>query len=139
MEQPLQPSLEERFTLEIEPGALLNIGRLATGGERSVQTIAGGTFDNGVKRHPVLAGSETMLSRADGVTTVDAVYFVSIDDAVIRLVGTGFAVRDATFEGARMSLVFEVDQNGAESGLADRAFVAERPSGSNRLRIALIA
>jgi len=135
------PGLEEafRFHMDFNPTAL--VGRLATGGQRAILPLIGGRIEGDKLNARLISGSETHLSRRDGVTTIEAVYLVEAEDgSIIRIVGTGCRAegRSGDFDGARMTIMFEVDEGSAHSWLATRAFVAERPSDSDLLTIAQI-
>jgi len=117
------------------------VGKLATGGRRTILPLAGGHIEGERLRARLVSGSETHLSRLDGVTTIEAVYVMEAEDgSFIRIIGTGCRAegRSEGFDGARMTIVFEVDDGSAHSWLATRAFVAERRGDAALLTIAQI-
>jgi hypothetical protein len=74
------------------------------------------------------------------VSVVEAVYLVRTEHgSVLRLIGTGYDVDADGFAGTRMTIVVEVDEEGEFGWLSTRAFVAERPPGSDVFAIALVA
>jgi len=66
-------------------------------GQRRVIPITGGTFHGPRMRGQVVAnGADWNLSRADGVSSVDAAYYLKTDDQVlIRVVNRGIGSRGA--------------------------------------------
>lgn len=133
------PGLEQAFTFELDFAPALEIGRLATGGVRAVHPVTGGTMQGLGLAGTVIGGSETLLSRKDGITVVEAAYLVAMaDGGVIRVLGTGYLTQDAGFDGMRLSLAFEADEGAPQAWLATRAFIGERPAGSAILDIAQI-
>ncbi|RIV88158.1 DUF3237 domain-containing protein [Aurantiacibacter xanthus] len=133
------PGLELAFHLEQQFGEPMELGRLATGGLRSMRTVTGGTISGARLNGRVVSGSETCLTRMDQVTTIETVYVIRSDDgAIIRIIGTGNACAKNAFDGIRLTLVFEADEASPHAWLATRAFVAERERGSDVLSIAQI-
>lgn len=133
------PGLEEAFRFHMEFGLSAEVGRLATGGRRSILPLVAGRVEGERLQARLLSGSETHLSRLDGVTTIEAVYVVQAEDgSVIRILGTGCRAERSGFDGVRMTIVFEVDEGAAHAWLATRAFVAERATGADTLTIAQI-
>lgn len=132
------PQLEEAFRLKLTFGEMLLIGRLATGGERRVLPVAAGSIAGERLKGRVVSGGETELARRDGVTTVEISYLVRSDDGtLIRLFGNGVHA-DGTFAGLRTTISFEVDESSPHAWLATRAFIAERPQGSDTMLITQI-
>jgi hypothetical protein len=134
------PALEPAFTLSAVLGEATVIGRLATGGVREYRAVCGGRFTGPGAEGDLLTGGETWLRRSDGVSVVEAVYLVRTEHgSVLRLIGTGYDVDADGFAGTRMTIVVEVDEEGEFGWLSTRAFVAERPAGSDVFVIALVA
>lgn len=130
------PGLSEVFKLRLVLGNEYAIGRLATGGQRIVVPVQSGVIQSADLDATITSGSETCLTRKDGVTTVEAVYLLSTaDGATVRMIGTGMKAAGSGFDGIRMTIVFEVDEVCAHAWLATRAFVAERAEGSDTLTI----
>lgn len=120
------PGLAERFRLRLAFAAAIDIGRLATGGRRVYRAASGGSFAGDGIDGDVIGGGETMLERPDGVGVIEANYLVrTADGALLRLIGTGYRTSAGDFIGTRMSLVFEVDEDGPHARLSTRAYVAE--------------
>lgn len=135
------PGLKEAFRFHMDFGPSVGVGRLATGGQRTILPLTGGHIEGEKLTARLISGSETHLSRLDGVTTIEAVYLVDAGDgSFIRIIGTGCRAEDQSkgFDGVRMTIVFEVDEGSAHSWLATRAFVAERPGDAALLTIAQI-
>ncbi|MPT49223.1 MAG: DUF3237 domain-containing protein [Sphingobium sp.] len=133
------PGLEEAFRLNLTFADMMQVGKLATGGRRAVAPVTGGQLNGERLSANVLSGSETRLTRLDGVTTIEAVYLIAAENAsLIRIIGTGMDVREGGYDGVRMSIVFEVDDASPHSWLATRAFIAERARGSDTLIIVQI-
>jgi len=133
------PALEDAFVLDIEPGPELAIGRLATGGVRSVRAVQRGSFAGSGIKGALVSGTETMLARRDGVTVIEASYILLMaDGSPVRILGTGYVAEGEGFDGTRMTLTFEVHEGSPCAWLANRAFIAERPAGATALRIAQI-
>jgi hypothetical protein len=133
------PALEDAIVLRFELGPPLTLGRLATGGVRSMVSAVGGTVEGAAGTGIVAGGRETRLTRADGVTTIDATYLlVMADGAPVRLIGTGYVTDSPDFQGTRMTISFEVDENSPRAWLATRIFLGERPAGTAVLHVAKV-
>ncbi|MXO66439.1 DUF3237 family protein [Altericroceibacterium endophyticum] len=133
------PGLKPVFTLDQQFGETIDLGRLATGGLRSMRMVTGGTIAGEQLNGHILSGSETYLTRKDQVTTIETVYVMrSDDDVIIRVIGTGNSSAKNDFDGIRLTLVFEVDEASPRAWLATRAFVAERKRDSASLSIVQI-
>ena len=130
------PTLLAGFTLTVVPGETTEIGRLATGGRRVLRSYSGGSFAGDRLHGRLIGGSEVLLHRPDGVTTIEANFYVkTAAGEAVRLIGTGYATGDGPFVGTRMTIVFEADEDGACGWLTTRAFVGERSDGSDVLTI----
>lgn len=133
------PRLEDSLMLRLELGPQLTLGRLATGGLRTMMLIAGGSVEGAAGTGIVGGGRETRLKRADGVTVVDIIcLLVMLDGAAVRLFGTGYLTETPEFAGTRMSISFEVDESSPRSWLATRCFLGERAAGTSVLNIAMV-
>jgi hypothetical protein len=131
------PSLADAFTLRLEPGAAVDVGALAIGGRRTQRSVSAGMFSGRALEGQIVAASETVLTRADGVGVVEASYLIRLEDgAALRLLGVGYLTEDGPFEGLRLTLAFEADEGGPHAWLARRVFVGERSAGEDALRIA---
>ncbi|MBN8817455.1 MAG: DUF3237 family protein [Sphingomonas sp.] len=132
------PQLREAFRLTLSFGKAALIGRLATGGERRVSLVTAGSITGERLNGEVISGSEIELARGDGVTTLEISYLVRANDGtLIRLMGNGVRAR-SSFAGIRTTISFEVDENSSHAWLATRAFIAERPEGSDTIVITQI-
>ncbi len=130
------PDLVQAFDLVLEHGSVAIVGAIATGGVRSHHPITGGSFSGEGLSGTVTGGSETWLDRADGVTMVEANYYITFaDGAVARCFGQGYRTAGAS---TRLALLFEAAEDGSVAGLATRAFLGERVEGSTRLVISRI-
>lgn len=131
------PALADAFTLTLEPDSRIEVGALAIGGRRELRRAASGAFAGRGLDGAVIAASETILHRPDGVGAVEASYLIRLHDgAAVRLLGVGRLTEDGAFAGLRMTLAFEVDEAGPHAWLARRVFVGERPAGELALNIA---
>jgi hypothetical protein len=131
------PALADAFVLTVTPAETMVVGTLATGGVREHRPAAGGEFAGRGIAGNILSGGETLLRRPDGVAVLEANYLIAAEEGeIIRLVGTGYATGDGSFVGTRMTIMFEVDEQGRHAALSTRAYVGERSSGSDALRIA---
>lgn len=127
------PKLEEAFELHLAFHPPLEVGRLATGGQRTIRLIGSGTVKGEQLRGVVVSGSETMLTRLDQVTTAEVAYLLQADDGtIVRVSGTGCSSTRNDFTGIRLALTCEVAESSEHAWLATRAFVAERADGSDR-------
>ncbi|MCW2388805.1 hypothetical protein M2333_001851 [Sphingobium sp. B11D3B] len=114
----------------------VTVGEIATGGQRSYVSIGGGTFVGEGLEGRLVGGSEMHLLRADGVTVVEASYYVAFSDgSFARCFGNGYRTRAPDFEGLRLALLFEAAEDGGVAHLARLAFVAEQAEGSPVLNI----
>lgn len=133
------PALEDALLLSLELGPTLTLGRLATGGVRTMQGVVGGTVEGSAGIGIVAGGRETHLARADGVTQIDANYLLVMNEGTpIRILGTGYVTQGNGFSGTRMIFSFEVDEASAHAWLATRTFIGERPAGTSAFQIAQI-
>jgi len=133
------PALEDALVLYLEFGPPLTLGRLATGGVRSLMTVVGGSVDGSAGSGIIAGGRETRLTRADGVTVIDAIYLlVMLDGAAVRLFGTGYLTETPEFAGTRMSISFEVDESSPRAWLATQCFLGERATGTAVLNVAKV-
>jgi hypothetical protein len=133
------PGLAPAFTLRLDPAGGARIGQLATGGVREHRAFSGGRLQGERLSGDLLPdhSGETWLRRTDGVAAVEAAYLVRTGEGqVLRLLGTGYATGTGDFAGVRMTIVIEVDEAGPHAWASRRAFVAERPAGSDALQIA---
>lgn len=129
------PGLTHAFDMKVERGDPVDIGLTATGGKRSQVSVTGGSFIGGGLNGTLVGGSELMLERADGVTVVEANYYIAFaNGAAARCFGTGYR----TAGGMRLSLLFEAAEGGPVAELATRAFLAEWPDGAGVTTIARI-
>lgn len=129
------PSLAAAFELEICHGAEWGIGDLATGGQRWVRQLVAGRLSGRGLAGGLETGTETWLSRRDGVRVVEMATVIRPDHGgPIRMTGTGVSGLDR--RGAlRMNVVFEVAEGSPHDWLATRVFIAERRNGETRLSI----
>lgn len=133
------PGFAQAFDMIVEHGASMVVGVIATGGERRYRPVIGGTFAGEGLSGQLTGGGDTLLERADGVTMVEASYYISFaDGAVARCFGTGYRTPDGPFVGTRLSLLFEVAEDSSVAALATRAFVGEQADGSPLLSISRI-
>ncbi len=133
------PGLAEAFIMTPERGAPVVVGEIATGGRRSHAPVTGGRFVGEGLSGVLVGGSEMLLERADGVTVVEASYYIAFaDGAVARCFGTGYRTAGQPFAGTRLSLLFEAAENGSLAALATRAFIAEQPEGGDAMTICRI-
>ncbi|HWW66151.1 MAG TPA: DUF3237 family protein [Sphingomonadaceae bacterium] len=133
------PALAERFLLEVAVTTPIVVGTLATGGVREYHAACDGRLHGEGLEGTVIGGGETLLRRPDGIGVLEANFLVqTADGAILRIIGTGYRTQEGPFTGTRMTIVFEVDEAGPHAPLSTRAYVAERPSGSDRYTIAEI-
>jgi len=133
------PALEDALVLRLELSPPLTLGRLATGGVRSLMTVVGGNVEGSAGSGIIAGGRESWLTRADGVTVVDVIYLlVMLDGAAVRLFGTGYLTEPPEFAGTRMSMSFEVDESSPRAWLATHCFLGERASGTSVLNVAVV-
>lgn len=129
------PALEPAFSLLVKRGDPVDVGLTATGGRRVMVPVTGGVLNGEDLAGRLTGGGETLLVRADGVTEVEANYYVTFaDGASARAFGKGY-VTVAPFEGMRLSLLFEAAEDGPVTHLATRAFLAEQHAGATVLEI----
>ena len=130
------PGLTPVFDMMVERGAPLVVGDIATGGRRSHVPVTGGTFTGLGLSGRLTGGGETLLERADGVTAIEASYYIAFTDgAVARCFGTGYRTAET---GMRLALLFEAAEECSVAELATRAFLAEQAPGSALLSISRI-
>ncbi|OJW59806.1 MAG: hypothetical protein BGO57_04995 [Sphingomonadales bacterium 63-6] len=129
------PGLVAAFTLETAFGPTLDVGKLPIGGERSHWPVSGGRFHGEGLEAQVKGGAETRFARADGVTVVEASYYIEAEGTLARAFGTGYLTTDGEFQGTRLTLLFEAEADGPLAHLAGAAYVAERPAGAAALAI----
>lgn len=133
------PGFAHAFDMTMERADPVTVGDIATGGRRIYVPLAGGLFEGEGLSGRLVTGGEMLLQRADGVTVVEASYYIAFaDGAVARCFGNGYRTRDGDFAGMRLSLLFEAAEGGSVAALATRAFVAEQPDGSATLSISRI-
>lgn len=133
------PGLAQAFAMAVERGKPVEIGQLAGGGSRAYHPVAGGRFAGEGLDGRLVGGGETLLARADGVTVVEAVYYIEgAPGWTARAFGSGYRTFDGDFVGTRLTLLFETDGNGPVADLATRAFVAEQLPGAPAMTIARI-
>jgi len=125
--------------MEVERGKPVEVGQLAIGGRRSHIPVIGGRFTGEGMTGRLVGGGETLFARADGVTVVEAVYYIeSAAGWLARAFGNGYRTTDGDFIGTRMTLLFEADQDGPLAHLAASAFLAEQLPGSPLVSISRI-
>jgi hypothetical protein len=104
------PTLEHVMTVRANIDALVSMGKTPTG-ERRVVPITGGTFEGaGLKGTIMPGGEDWQLVRGDGVTELDARYWLLTDDGVIVRVSNQVLAVPPQGEGkryARSSVRFE--------------------------------
>ena len=133
------PALEDALVLRLELGPPLMLGRLDTGGARSLLMVVGGSVEGAAGNGIVTGGRESLLTRGDGVTVIDVIYqLVMLDGTVVRLFGAGYGTEAPEFAGTRMSISFEVAESSPRAWLATRCFLGERPAGTSVLHIAQV-
>jgi len=125
------PGLAAAFTLRVRHAEPLQIGRLSTGGSREYQPVLSGMFSGRGVEGRILSGGEMRLCRPDAVTVVEADYLIAVDDAAVRLIGTGYETADGPFVGTRMTMAFEADEGGPHAWLCTRVFLAERATAGD--------
>lgn len=126
-----EPGLAHAFDMRVERGPPVEVGLIATGGRRRQVPVTGGSFVGGGLAGTLVGGAETLLERADGVTMVEASYYIAFaGGAVARCFGNGYLTRRDGFAGTRLALLFEAEEGGPVAELATRAFLAEQPEGA---------
>ncbi|WP_054530674.1 DUF3237 family protein [Erythrobacter sp. SG61-1L] len=133
------PALVPAFTLDVEFGPVLNVGQLPIGGARSHWPVSGGRLHGEGLDARLAGGSETRFARADGITVVEASYYIEAEGACARAFGTGYLTTHGDFTGTRLTLLFEAEADSPLARLAGAAYVAERASGGTTLAIHRIA
>ncbi len=127
-----EPAFEPAFEMRIDFGDTHHVGHIATGGARSCRPVAGGAFAGEGFSGSLVGGSETLLHRADGVTSVEAEYYIAfVGGDVVHAFGKGYEVLHNGSRDLRCTLLFEADEQGALAALATRAFIAERREGAS--------
>ncbi|HWU03739.1 MAG TPA: DUF3237 family protein [Novosphingobium sp.] len=150
------PGLEQAFTLILDRAPPVDIGATGNGGARSHVALRGGTFawqDTGGQDAggqgvggqgwtgegtilQVVAGSETLMRRADGVCTVEAQYLLRGETgACLRLFGTGHRLTQGDFAGLRLALLVEAAEDGPFAPLATRVYLGEQAEGAPAMTI----
>ncbi len=130
------PSLLPAFELLLDYASPCDVGEIATGGFRRYLSAIGGTFEGEGLAGKVSGGGETHLTRADGVTVVEASYYIAFaDGAVARCFGTGYQPEGGA---KRLTLLFEAAETGSVAALATRAFIGEQLPGQPLLAISRI-
>jgi hypothetical protein len=130
------PGLVPAFEMLMELGVPVEIGALAIGGRRVHVPVKGGIVTGEDLTGALVGGAEMLLERADGVTVVEASYYVrSADGAAVRLFGQGYR----TAGGTRLGLLAEAAAGGPLARLASVAFVAEALPGEARLAVMRIS
>lgn len=133
------PRLAHAFDMSLERGESIDVGDLAIGGRRVYVPINGGSFLGEGLAATVVGGSETLFERGDGVTVVEAVFYIrSAAGWNARAFGNGYRTTGGDFSGTRLGLLFEADQDGPLSHLTALAFIAEQPAGSQLYSISRI-
>lgn len=130
------PGISEAFEMAIERGATIDVGHLGIGGRRTYRPASGGWFRGGAISAFVAGGGEMLFERQSGPAVVEASYYIMTSSgASARLFGNGYEGRAADFDGLRLSLLIEADEQGPLAHLSQTAFVAEQASGSAVLTI----
>ncbi|NBC37434.1 DUF3237 family protein [Novosphingobium sp. FSY-8] len=129
------PFLTPAYRLWLDRAAPATIGTIATGGLRRITTMRDGHLSGDGLDARLVSGSETELTRANGLTIVEASYVLDCGGTLLRAFGTGFRKSAEDFSGLRLSLLFEAAQDGPLAHLATRAFVAEQADGDDTLSI----
>lgn len=125
------PGLAPAFELAVERGAAVDIGALAIGGRRVQVPVTGGTA-SGELAGSLVGGADILFERADGVTVVEASYYLrSADGAAVRVFGQGYR----TASGTRLSLLVEAAVDGPLAALSAAVFVAEALPGEALLAV----
>lgn len=133
------PGLVHVFDMSVERGAPLVVGRLGIGGKRTYLPVLGGSIVGEGLMGNLVGGGETLFDRDDGVTVVEAVYYIE-DTAgwTARAFGNGYRTSDGDFVGTRTTLLFEADEDGPMAHLTEAAFVAEQLPGGRLISISRI-
>ncbi len=133
------PGFAHAFDAIIERGEPVTVGVIATGGTRVYRPVRGGSIEGSGFFGTFVGGGETLLERADGVTDVEASYYIVFaNGAAARCFGKGYITRDDTFTGLRLALLFEAAEDSPVAELATRAFMAEQAQGGSLMQIARI-
>ena len=131
-----EPGFAPAFRMTPLRAAPVTVGEIATGGRRSYISVGGGTFEGDGLEGRLVGGGEMHLLRADGVTVVEASYYVAFSDgSFARCFGNGYRTSAPDFAGLRLALLFEAAEESSVAHLARLAFVAEQPEGSPVLNI----
>lgn len=121
------PGFAHAFDMRVKHGKPVKVGQLASGGERTYLPVSGGDFTGEGVTGILVGGGETLFSRADGVTVIEAVYYIECTAGwMLRGFGNGYRTTQGDFIGTRMTLLFEADEEGPLAHLATNAFIAER-------------
>jgi|HigsolmetaAR201D_1030396.scaffolds.fasta_scaffold00303_17 hypothetical protein len=95
------PTVEHVLTVRATIDAPLSMGKTPQG-QRRVITISGGTFEGPALKGTIMPGGEDwQLVREDGVTELDARYWLRTDDGVIIRVHNQVLVSPPPQEGAK--------------------------------------
>ena len=133
------PGLAPAFEMTVGRGTAMEVGQLAIGGKRVYCPVTGGSFSGDGVSGEIVGGGETLFERANGVSVVEAVYYLrSATGWTTRMFGNGYHTTGGDFVGLRMSLLFEADEQGALAHLAAEAFVAEQADGAAVLTVSRI-
>jgi len=133
------PGLAHAFDMVLERGNPVNVGQLASGGRRTYLPVKGGSFIGEGTNGKLVGGGETLFERADGVTVIEAVYYIeNAAGWTVRAFGSGYRTIAGDFNGTRMTLLFEADESGPLAHLATNAFVAEQAPHASTLAISRI-
>jgi len=130
------PGVSPAFELLIERSPIIDVGQLGIGGRRTFRPVSGGWFRGGTISALVTGGGEMLFQRQAGPSVVEASYYIMASGgASARLFGNGYEGLSKGFDGLRLSLLIEADEQGPLAHLTQTAFVAEQVSGSNVLTI----
>jgi hypothetical protein len=129
------PGLAPAFRLTLQRSPAITVGEIGTGGTRSYSP-ASGLFEGEGLRGQIVGGGELHLARMDGVTAVEASYYIAFEDgACVRCFGNGYRTRAPDFAGLRLALLFEAAEASSVAYLANLAFVGEQADGDATLVI----
>jgi hypothetical protein len=133
------PHLVHVFNMVVDRANAISVGSIATGGRRTYVPVSGGRFEGEGLSGTLVSGGELLLERADGVTMIEASYYIAFPEGtVIRCSGTGYRTSDAGFSGMRLALLFEAPEASSLSELVARAFLAEEPEGTGTMSLSRI-
>ena len=141
MEEGPEPGLQLRFSLLVETGTPVVVGALATGGVRRHVPVIAGHLECAEFWAQIIPGhgGEIWLERGDGVTVIEVHYLLrTAAGQVARVLGSGYATKAPHYPGTRITLIFEVEESGALSWLAERVFVAQRAAAAQVFDVAMV-